>query len=216
MSGSRTKGFVPVPWVPTPGDLVRTFNVADESLLELAIGHDDSEPNVDVRARICVVLEKAHSLVPEWNAATSDAEKWAVNGTARAVLQGRKYGFGCLLVTQRTASVTSSILNQCNTVFALRAYDATGAGFLENYIGAAYAPMLASLKERYAVLFGRASSCATPIAIRLNEADNFNEAVWRLGVGDLARCDPASLHRQTPPNPGPEMEPEPEDDDIPF
>jgi uncharacterized protein len=150
--------------------MVEITRIIAESLLELTIEDEALAPNDNADARICIVLEEAHSLVPEWNAATSDAEKWAVNGTARAVLQGRKYGFGCLLVTQRTASVTKSILNQCNTIFALRAYDATGAGFLENYIGAAYAPMLASLKERQAVVFGRASSCSTPIAVRLNDA----------------------------------------------
>lgn len=38
-------------------------------------------------------------------------ERQAVNGSARAILQGRKYGYGCVLVTQRTANVTKSILN---------------------------------------------------------------------------------------------------------
>ena len=42
------------------------------------------------------------------------------NGTAKVILQGRKYGLGCIIVTQRTANVTKSILNQCNTIFALR------------------------------------------------------------------------------------------------
>lgn len=166
-------------------------------------------------------LEEAHSLVPEWNAATGDAEKWAVNGTARAVLQGRKYGFGCLLVTQRTASVTKSILNQCNTIFALRAYDATGAGFLENYIGAAYAPILAALKNRQAVVYGRASSCQAPIAVRLNDAATFDTAVWQPRVGTVPRCATEEIHPETdeleveveeggaPPFPS-------DEDDIPF
>lgn len=201
--------------------MVEVTRIIAESLLELAMEHDKTEPNAEEHARVCIVLEEAHSLVPEWNAATSDAEKWAVNGTVRAVLQGRKYGFGCLLVTQRTASVTKSILNQCNTILALRAYDATGAGFLENYIGAAYAPMLASLKERHAVVFGRASSCATPIAVRLNDASAFNEAVWFDAIDRVARCDPSTINETGEPTEGDETSfedeaTEPEDDDIPF
>lgn len=194
--------------------MVEITRIIAESLLEIAIDHDNSEPNTDEHARTCIVLEEAHSLVPEWNAATSDAEKWAVNGTARAVLQGRKYGFGCLLVTQRTASVTKSILNQCNTIFALRAYDATGAGFLENYIGASYAPMLASLKERHAVVFGRASSCATPIAVRLNDAIAFNEAVWLPRIDSIARCDPSAISADA--EPADDQDVQEADDDIPF
>lgn len=199
--------------------MVEITRLITEALLEVTIEEDVIDPNVDEKARICLVLEEAHSLVPEWNAATGDAEKWAVNGTARAVLQGRKYGFGCLLVTQRTASVTKSILNQCNTIVALRAYDATGAGFLENYIGAAYAPILAALKDRQAVVYGRASSCRTPIVVRLNDAPTFEPAVWEPQKDGVGGCAPAAI------NPQPvqaEAEDEsvdslqPEDDDIPF
>ncbi|MBU0622653.1 MAG: DUF87 domain-containing protein [Gammaproteobacteria bacterium] len=70
-------------------------------------------------ARVCLVYEEAHSLVPEWNSAVADGDKAASNGSARAILQGRKYGLGCLLITQRTANVTKTILNQCNTIFGV-------------------------------------------------------------------------------------------------
>lgn len=202
--------------------MVETTRIVTEALLEIAIEDDQANPGSGERSRICVILEEAHSLVPEWNAATSDAEKWAVNGTARAVLQGRKYGFGCILVTQRTASVTKSILNQCNTIFALRAYDATGAGFLENYIGAAYAPMLATLKERQAVVFGRASSCAAPIVIRLNEASQVDEMLWNPGRGTIQRCEvpesgsPAETSGSSNEPGSPAEPPETPGDDIPF
>jgi hypothetical protein len=194
--------------------MVEVTRLVAEALLEITIEEDVAHPNVEEEARICLVLEEAHSLVPEWNAATGDAEKWAVNGTARAVLQGRKYGFGCVLVTQRTASVTKSILNQCNTIFALRAFDATGAGFLENYVGAGYAPILAALKDRQAVVYGRASSCRTPIVMRLNDAAAFDAAVWAQQKSGLPRCAPDEIYPQAETV---ELEPPPpEDNDIPF
>ena len=62
-------------------------------------------------------------------------------------------GLGCLLITQRTANVTKTILNQCNTIFAMRTFDDTGKEFLSNYIGRDYAGVLPSLSERHAVLF---------------------------------------------------------------
>lgn len=125
------------------------------------------------QARMCVVLEEAHSLIPEWNAVVSDGDKAATNGTAKAILQGRKYGLGCLVVTQRTANVTKTILNQCNTVFALRVFDSTGMEFLRNYVGDDYAGVLSTLEDRHAVVFGRASSCSDPVLVRLNDRETF-------------------------------------------
>jgi uncharacterized protein len=125
------------------------------------------------KARVCLVFEEAHSLVPEWNSAVADGDRTASNGTARAILQGRKYGLGCLLISQRTANVTKTILNQCNTIFAMRTFDDTGKAFMANYIGEAYANSLSSLSERQAVFYGKASSCENPILIQLNDRADF-------------------------------------------
>lgn len=172
--------------------MVEVTRIVAERLLTLVQG-EDRDPSSEV-ARLCLVLEEAHSLVPEWNSTAFEQEQQAVNGTARAVLQGRKYGFGCLLVTQRTANVTKSILNQCNTVFGMRAFDATGMGFLENYIGPAYARLLASLKDQQAVVFGRASSSKAPLIVDLNDTDQFSAGFWL----PLADNVPATTFPATP------------------
>jgi hypothetical protein len=148
----------------TPTEITR---IITESLLELL------QDKMSDTARACIVFEEAHSLIPEWNAVASEGDKTATNGTAKAILQGRKYGLGCLVITQRTANVTKSILNQCNTVFALRVFDATGMEFLKNYIGEDYAWVLSSLEDRHAVVFGRGSLCRSPVLLRLNDRDEF-------------------------------------------
>jgi uncharacterized protein len=127
-------------------------------------------------ARLCLVFEEAHSLVPEWNSVAAEGDKAATAATARAILQGRKFGLGCLLITQRTANVTKTILNQCNTIFAMRTFDDTGKDFLANYIGSGYSGILPSLQSRHAVLFGKASSCENPVLIRLNDRNQFKAA----------------------------------------
>lgn len=149
----------------TPTEITR---IITESTLEVLQGH-----GMTSQARCCVVYEEAHSLIPEWNAVASEGDKTATNGTAKAILQGRKFGLGCLVITQRTANVTKSILNQCNTIFALRVFDATGMEFLKNYIGEDYAGVLSTLEERHAVVFGRASSCREPVLVRLNDRAEF-------------------------------------------
>lgn len=168
--------------------MVDVTRIIAEQLLGLLQARD-RDP-ADESAVLCLVLEEAHSLVPEWTSAASDSERQAVNGSARAILQGRKYGYGCLLITQRTANVTKSILNQCNTVFGMRVYDATGMGFLENYIGPTYAPTLASLRDRQAVVFGRASSCNSPIIVDLNDAGNFYERYWAPRANTIPQTQP--------------------------
>lgn len=82
---------------------------------------------------------------------------------------------GCLLITQRTANVTKTILNQCNTIFAMRTFDDTGKEFLGNYIGSEYAAVLPSLQARHAFVFGKASSCENPVLVRLNDQGDFRE-----------------------------------------
>lgn len=128
-------------------------------------------------ARCCLVYEEAHSLVPEWNSTAADVDRTACNGSSKAILQGRKYGLGCLAVTQRTANITKSILNQCNTVFALRTYDSTGIDFLKNYVGDDYAEVLSTLEDRHAVVFGRGISLKEPVIVRLNDRNAFLEKV---------------------------------------
>lgn len=176
----------------TPCEVTR---VISEITLEILQGIGLSD-----QARCCLVFEESHSLVPEWNSAANDGDKTATNGSAKAILQGRKYGLGCLIITQRTANVTKSILNQCNTVFALRTFDSTGVEFLKNFVGDDYASILSSLEDRHAVIFGKASSCKTPVMVKLNEREEFLEQF---------RPTVRLQNEQNPPN-------NPNDDDIPF
>jgi hypothetical protein len=151
-------------WQVTPVEITCLISEICLSLLQ---------DSMSEKARLCLVFEEAHCLIPEWNFVTVDSDKRAASRTARAILQGRKYGFGCILVTQRTANVSKTILNQCNTIFAMRSFDETGKDFLSNYIGLKYSSKLPTLQERQAVFFGRASSCENPVMIRLNDQPDF-------------------------------------------
>jgi hypothetical protein len=122
-------------------------------------------------ARFLIVFEEAHSLVPEWNSIANEGDKNATNGTAKVILQGRKYGLGSFVVTQRTANISKSILNQCNTIFAMRVFDDTGKQFLENYIGSDYSNLLPTLEERHCIAIGKALKLKQPVILELNDMD---------------------------------------------
>lgn len=154
-------------WGITPVEVTRIISEATLSLLQ---------DEMTDTARACLIYEEAHSLIPEWNTVAAEGDRVATSGTARAILQGRKYGLGCLLITQRTANVTKTILNQCNSIFAMRTFDETGKDFLSNYIGKDYTSVLSSILERQAVFFGKASTCENPVLIQLNDRAKFKDS----------------------------------------
>lgn len=142
--------------------------IISENLLKLAMNNGQSDS-----AKYLIVYEEAHSLIPEWNSAINKGDQEASNGTAKVILQGRKFGLGCLVITQRTANISKSILNQCNTIFSLRIFDDTGKNFLENYIGSDYSSILPTLEERHAIAIGKALKLKQPIIIQLNDKRYF-------------------------------------------
>jgi DNA helicase HerA-like ATPase len=123
----------------------------------------------NISAKLCIVFEEAHSLIPEWNQVAQQSDVNQVNRTARTILQGRKFGLGAMIITQRTANVTKTILNQCNTIFALQSFDQTGLDFLRNYIGEEYAHAISTLPPQHAILVGKASSSTRPLLMRVED-----------------------------------------------
>lgn len=145
----------------TPAEKVRMIS---ERLIVKASSLGETQ-----EARYLIVFEEAHSLVPEWNSIANEGDKTATNGTAKVILQGRKYGLGSFVVTQRTANISKSILNQCNTIFAMRVFDDTGKQFLENYIGSDYSNLLPTLEERHCIAIGKALKLKQPVILELND-----------------------------------------------
>ena len=121
--------------------------------------------------KVLLVLEEAHTLIPEWNSNPERNLQDVVNKTAKITLQARKYGLGFMIITQRTANVTKSILNQCNTIFAFQAYDETGFEFMKNYMGDHYIKALPNLKKRQGVIVGKASVSDRPVITRFHDQD---------------------------------------------
>lgn len=114
---------------------------------------------------VCIVLEEAHTIVPEWNfvADNDKAISGLLNSISQIALQGRKYGVGLLVIAQRTANVSKTILTQCNTVIAFQQFDKTSAGFLESFVGGDASRVLPNLKPRTAVATGKGLRSSTPV-----------------------------------------------------
>ena len=80
-----------------------------------------------------IVLEEAHTIIPEVFGAGFDYDtQWVVGRIGQIALQGRKYGVGLMVVSQRTALVSKTILSQCNTFFTHSLIDQTSLNFLQS------------------------------------------------------------------------------------
>lgn len=121
--------------------------------------------------RVCLVLEEAHTIVPEWNfSGVSDkTSQPLLNSIAQIALQGRKYDVGLLVIAQRTANVSKTILTQCNTIISFQEFDKTSSDFLANYFGQDIVASLPKLKFRQAIAAGKAFRSSVPMIFEVPE-----------------------------------------------
>jgi len=119
------------------------------------------------RARqIMVVLEEAHTIIPEAYSAGFDSDtQWVVGRIGQIALQGRKYGVGLLVVTQRTALVSKTILSQCNTFFTHSLIDQTSLNFLESVYSHQHTRLIPNLANLQFLAFGKALRVERPILL---------------------------------------------------
>ena len=126
--------------------------------------------------RICLVLEEAHTVIPEWNFAgiADKASQSLLNSIAQIALQGRKYNVGLLVIAQRTANVSKTVLTQCNTIISFQEFDKTSSDFLSNYFGQGIANTLPNLKFRQAIAAGKGLKSNVPMIF---EVPNIEEPI---------------------------------------
>ena len=121
--------------------------------------------------RICLVLEEAHTIVPETNflgdLGDYGSTKALVNKMSQIALQGRKYGVGLMVIAQRTANVSKTVLTQCNSIVCFQAFDETSFTFLGNYIGKDLVQTLPNLKRFHAIVTGKAIRSNVPMIVNL-------------------------------------------------
>jgi uncharacterized protein len=68
---------------------------------------------------LLVVLEEAHAYLSASNEGTASM------AARRIVKEGRKYGLGAMIVSQRPSEIDATILSQCGTMFAMRLANAS-------------------------------------------------------------------------------------------
>ena len=155
-------------------DVVNTTGILDytKNFFRVLFEVAKERQQADSPVKVCVVLEEAHTIVPEWNFASSSdkTSQSLVNSISQIALQGRKYGIGFMVIAQRTANVSKTVLTQCNTVICFQAFDETSFNFLSSYVGKDMIGALPNLKQYHAVITGKAVKSNIPMIIDLTKA----------------------------------------------
>ena len=104
---------------------------------------------------LLLVLEEAHAYLSKDNAGA------ASRAVGRIAKEGRKYGVGMMIVSQRPSEIDSTILSQCGTFFAMRLTNDTDRGHItsaasDNLKG--LFEMLPILRTGEAIIVGEAVS----------------------------------------------------------
>jgi uncharacterized protein len=123
----------------------------------------------DKRHPVALFCDEAHNYIPD--SAQEDSEaRVAVRTFERLAKEGRKYGVGLVIISQRPAEVSRTVISQCNNVIAMRLTNAEDQarvrGLLPDTL-AGFADLLPVLDTGEAVVVGDAS--LLPSRIRIAE-----------------------------------------------
>lgn len=138
-----------------------TYDICD-LVLNWCKKYRNNEEITNILPKVIIVMEEAHNLVPEIMSFKDD-DRTTVIKTSQILMQARKYGLGFIIISQRTASITKNVLNQCNTLFAFKAYDQTGFDFMKNYLGENMVQSVPTLKNQQCILVGKGSCSDRPL-----------------------------------------------------
>lgn len=115
---------------------------------------------------ILLVYEEAHRYVPNSGEAQYKEAQIAVRRIAK---EGRKYGIGLMLVSQRPADLEKTVLSQCSSWIIMRLTNSTDQSYVSNFLPdnlSGLTKILPSLTRREAVFVGEASLIPSRIKIR--------------------------------------------------
>jgi len=115
---------------------------------------------------VLLVCEEAHRYVPNVGAAQYEAAQEAIRRVAK---EGRKYGLGLLLVSQRPSEVEATVLSQCNSWIVLRITNDADREHVRSILPDAMAgltKMLSGLRRQEAIFVGQAAMLPSRILVR--------------------------------------------------
>ena len=128
-------------------------------------------PGVGKQRPLLIVFEEAHSYLPK-DGSSQFVAGYAARSVRRILKEGRKYGVGAIVVSQRPSELDETILSQCGTFFSLRLTNSGDQGRVKATVPDALAgliDLLPALRTGEAIVLGDAMQMPSRIRLPLIE-----------------------------------------------
>ena len=147
-----------------PNEIAGTASAAlVRTLFSMKIWQTDEERQV---SPVLLVCEEAHRYIPNSGEAQYESAQEAIRRIAK---EGRKYGIGLFLVSQRPSEVESTVLSQCNSWIVLRTSNEADRSHVRGVLPDSLeglTKMLSGLRRQEAIFVGQAATLPSRIMIR--------------------------------------------------
>ena len=143
-----------------------------------------------------LVMEEAHNFVRRYGegSETQNPASVCCRVFERIAREGRKFGLGLVLSSQRPSELSPTVLSQCNTFLIHRISNDRDQDLVGRFVPDSLRGLLRdlpTLPARHAILLGEASEL--PILVRMNELPEYqqpqseNPAFWDVWTGEEGR-----------------------------
>ncbi len=147
-----------------PNEIAGTASAAlVRTLFSVKIWQTDGERK---SSPVLLICEEAHRYIPNSGEAQYGAAQDAIRRIAK---EGRKYGMGLFLVSQRPSEVEATVLSQCNSWIVLRMSNEADRSHVRGILPDSLeglTKMLSGLRRQEAIFVGQAATLPSRIMIR--------------------------------------------------
>ena len=147
-----------------PNEIAGTASAAlVRTLFSMKVWQTDEERKATPVLLIC---EEAHRYIPNRGEAQYSAAQEAIRRVAK---EGRKYGIGLFLVSQRPSEVEATVLSQCNSWVVLRMSNESDRAHVQGILPDSLeglTKILSGLRRQEAIFVGQAAALPSRIQIR--------------------------------------------------
>jgi len=168
---------------PLPSDRTELVRYGEVSIIALAGYTGDFQATIysliansifearvqeNLKIPVLLVLEEAHNFVP--SRANSMAEQHSINVTKQIAQEGRKFGVGLILISQRPSRLDETTLAMCNSYIIMRMVNPADQSFVRKVIeslGEEEVKMLPDLENGEAIMSGQLTSF--PVMVKIKE-----------------------------------------------
>lgn len=164
---SKTGGVKIIDFSEVPSDILPLM----VSLLAQILFSTSLWTKQEKRHPIAILCDEAHLYIPE-RAKADSADTVAVEIFEKIAKEGRKYGIGLVVISQRPSEVNRTVLSQCNNVIAMRLTNSDDQNVIRKLLPdslGSFGELLPVLDVGEALVVGDAS--LLPARVRISEPE---------------------------------------------